>query len=106
MKFALAQLNQTVGASKAKSGMEMDKSRGNDAIPYAVLDPILDYHIDHGLDADLIISLGFEAEAVNKILALVKSNEQRLRQSPLPLKVTSKAFGEKRRKPVAHRYKG
>jgi hypothetical protein len=86
-------------------GLEIDQNRDVRSIPYAVLDPILDHHIDHGLDADMITSLGFDEASVSTILTLVRANEQRLRQSPLAIKVTSRAVGKKRRMPVAHRYK-
>jgi len=72
--------------------------------PYDVLDPILSYYVDEGLDPKLIEAMGFDPEDVEWTVKAVDRNEYKRRQAAPGLKVTPKAFGVGRRMPVAARY--
>jgi NAD+ synthase (glutamine-hydrolysing) len=69
--------------------------------PYAVLDAILEHHIERGLSKAQIIALGFDADTVARVLHMVRASEYKRRQAAPGLIVTSKAFGPGRRMPIA-----
>jgi NAD+ synthase (glutamine-hydrolysing) len=72
--------------------------------PYQTLDEILRLHIEHTMDADDIVQAGFTREVVLDVLARLERNEhKRWQMSPAP-RVTSKAFGQGWRRPLASRH--
>jgi|WetSurMetagenome_2_1015567.scaffolds.fasta_scaffold05231_5 NAD+ synthase (glutamine-hydrolysing) len=72
--------------------------------PYNILDPILFRYIDMERSPSRIISEGFNAGTVNKVIKLIKGSEYKRRQTPPVLRVSSKAFGSGRRIPVISKY--
>lgn len=77
-----------------------------DSLPdYSVLDEILDGYIERRLGRDQIVSLGFEAAMVDKIIGLVDRAEWKRRQSAIGPKITGMAFGRDRRLPITNRYR-
>jgi NAD+ synthase (glutamine-hydrolysing) len=77
-----------------------------DSLPdYAVLDEILDGYVERRLGRDQIVSLGFEAAMVDKIIALVDRAEWKRRQSAIGPKITGMAFGRDRRLPITNKYR-
>ena len=78
--------------------------KDTDDLPdYDVLDPILKAYIEEGKSPEDIIAAGSPAEAVEKAVKLIEVNEYKRRQSPVGLRVTSKAFGIGRRYPIARK---
>jgi len=78
--------------------------RDTDDLPeYDVLDPILKLYIEDGKSSEEIVAAGHSKEAVEKTIALIEKNEYKRRQSPVGLRVTSKAFGTGRRFPIARK---
>ena len=78
--------------------------RDTDDLPeYEVLDPILKLYIEDGKSSEEIVAAGHSKEAVEKTIALIEKNEYKRRQSPIGLRVTSKAFGTGRRFPIARK---
>jgi NAD+ synthase (glutamine-hydrolysing) len=78
--------------------------RDTDDLPeYEVLDPILKLYIEEGKSSEEIVAAGHAKEAVEKTIALIEKNEYKRRQSPIGLRVTSKAFGTGRRFPIARK---
>ena len=73
--------------------------------PYEVLDDILAAYIEDRLPVDEIERRGHDPELVRRILRMVNGSEYKRRQAAPVLKVTSKAFGEGRRLPIAHGYR-
>ena len=75
--------------------------KDSDSLPdYAVLDAILKSYIEEQKGPEEIIALGFDAETVNKSIALVNRNEFKRFQSAPILRVSKKAFGFGRRIPL------
>lgn len=68
--------------------------------PYAVLDAIIQHYMEHDLDADEIIKLGFTADDVCKVINLITRNEYKRRQAPPGVKISSCAFGRDWRYPL------
>tara|TARA_B100000963_G_scaffold122965_1_gene107290 strand:- start:5155 stop:6930 length:1776 start_codon:yes stop_codon:yes gene_type:complete len=72
--------------------------------PYEVLDEILRLHIEQTKDADDIVDAGYSREMVVDVLTRLERNEhKRWQMSPAP-RVTSKAFGQGWRRPLASKH--
>jgi len=72
--------------------------------PYDQLDPILYRYIDLERSPEKIISEGYDADLVKKVVSLVRKSEFKRRQAPPILRVSSKAFGSGRKMPVISNY--
>ena len=72
--------------------------------PYEILDPILEHLIEDGLSPEEIAARGFDAATVRWVVKRVAQNEYKRAQAVPGLKVTSKAFGVGRKRPVAQRF--
>jgi NAD+ synthase (glutamine-hydrolysing) len=73
--------------------------------PYEILDPIISEFIEERKCASEIAKkLGHEKEFVRKILYTISKNEYKRRQAAPGLKVTSQAFGEGWRMPIAAKW--
>lgn len=69
--------------------------------PYEVLDGIAKRFIDYDQSEDEIISQGFDAEAVRRVIALIKGAEFKRKQTPIGPRLTRKNFGKGRRIPIS-----
>ncbi len=78
----------------------------DDLPDYAVLDNILELHLEEHLGVAEIAERGFAEELVADVLRRVRVNEYKRKQAPMGLKVTSKAFGYGRRFPNVQNYQG
>jgi NAD+ synthase/NAD+ synthase (glutamine-hydrolysing) len=103
-------LNETRGRAvipeptltKAPSAELRPNQTDQDSLPpYAVLDDILQRHIEQHQPADEIIAAGFDAETVRRVLKLVRLAEFKRKQAAPGLKVTDRAFGTGWRMPIA-----
>ena len=57
-----------------------------------------------GSYADMV-DMGFDAETVRRVIAMVDRNEYKRRQAPPGVKITPRAFGRDRRLPIINRYR-
>ena len=73
--------------------------------PYEVLDPILEAYVERDMTAAELVTAGFDADTVEKIVRLVDVAEWKRRQSPPGVRVSIKAFGKDRRLPITNRYR-
>jgi NAD+ synthase (glutamine-hydrolysing) len=72
-----------------------------DSLPeYAVLDRILELHIEQRMSESEIIAQGLDATTVESVLRLVSSSEWKRRQSAIGPRITKLAFGRERRLPI------
>jgi len=79
--------------------------KDSDTLPgYDVLDPILEAFIEEDLSVDEITALGFERNAVIRILEMVKRNEYKRRQAPPGIRISGRAFGRDWRYPITSGY--
>jgi NAD+ synthetase len=74
--------------------------------PYDVLDAILEQYVEKERSAAEIVSAGFDAATVTRVIRMVDRAEYKRRQAAPGLKITSRAFGFGRRMPIAQRYGG
>lgn len=87
---------------KAPSAELRPGQKDSDSLPdYAVLDAILNYHIEEQLSADEIVEEGYDAELVKEVLRKVKINEWKRLQFAPQLKVSPMTFGLDRRVPIS-----
>ncbi len=79
--------------------------RDDDTLPpYEILDAILKYHIEQGLGAEAIAEHGFDHATVVSVLQRLEANEhKRWQMAPAP-RVSSRAFGQGWRHPLASKH--
>lgn len=93
--------------TRAPSAELKPNQTDQDSLPaYDELDKIIELFIDEGQSADEIISMGFKAQTVKKIVKLILRSEFKRRQSPPGPKITRKAFGRERRFPITNNFLG
>jgi len=68
--------------------------------PYDELDPILEAYIEKDQSPAQIVSAGYDAVVVDRVIRLVNRNEYKRRQAPPGVKITQRAFGRDRRYPI------
>ncbi len=77
-----------------------------DSLPeYAVLDRILELHIEQRMSESEIIAQGLDAVTVESVIRLVSASEWKRRQSAIGPRITKLAFGRERRLPITRRSK-
>ena len=86
--------------------LKPDQKDQDDLPPYDILDSILYGYIEELKGVNELVEMGYERKLVEEIVRRVDQNEYKRRQAAPGLKVTSKAFGDGRRYPLAHRYTG
>lgn len=76
-----------------------------DSLPkYSLLDKILEAYVEHNLDLDKIIALGYPEQVVRDVIRLVDKSEYKRRQSAPGIKITPRAFGKDRRMPLTNKF--
>jgi NAD+ synthetase len=97
-------VNSSTMSKPPSAELAPDQNDEDSLPPYETLDEILRLHIEHTMDADDIIQAGFTREVVLDVLSRLERNEhKRWQMSPAP-RVTSKAFGQGWRRPLASRH--
>ncbi|GAA2348967.1 NAD+ synthase [Saccharopolyspora halophila] len=77
-----------------------------DSLPeYDVLDVVIDGYVEGDKGYADLVSDGFDAQLVERVLQLVDRAEFKRRQYPLGTKITFKAFGRDRRLPITNRWR-
>lgn len=74
--------------------------------PYALLDALLQAHIEGDQSALELIASGHDADTVHKVLRLVRISEWKRRQSAPGPKITPRSLGRDRRYPITSAYRG
>jgi len=69
--------------------------------PYAVLDEVLRAHIEGGMSADEMVASGMDETVVLDVLQRLERNEHKRWQMPPGPRVSSRAFGQGWRRPLA-----
>ncbi|HEV2723588.1 MAG TPA: NAD+ synthase [Thermoleophilaceae bacterium] len=72
--------------------------------PYDILDAILAGYVERDLDAAELVTLGYAAEEVERVIRMVDRAEYKRRQAPPGIRMSTKAFGRDRRLPITNRY--
>jgi NAD+ synthase (glutamine-hydrolysing) len=72
--------------------------------PYEILDPIIQGYIVEDLGFQELVSKGFSAETVRRVIRMIDLNEYKRRQAPPGVKITPRAFGRDWRLPITNHY--
>ncbi|MCZ8164278.1 NAD+ synthase [Silanimonas sp.] len=70
--------------------------------PYALLDAILEAHIEGREGREALLARGFPIESVDQVLRLVRISEWKRRQAAPGPKLSRRAFGRERRYPITN----
>jgi NAD+ synthase (glutamine-hydrolysing) len=68
--------------------------------PYDVLDGILEAYVERDQSPAEIVAHGFAADAVAKVVRLIKISEYKRRQSAVGVRITARGFGKDWRYPI------
>jgi NAD+ synthase (glutamine-hydrolysing) len=91
---------------RAPSAELRPDQRDTDSLPpYDLLDAILERYVEQDFSVAEIISEGFEAEVVRRVVRMVDRNEYKRRQAPPGIKITRRAFGRDRRYPITNAFR-
>jgi NAD+ synthase (glutamine-hydrolysing) len=74
--------------------------------PYAALDRVLEAYVEQDRSREELSRDGFDAEVVERAVALIDRAEYKRRQAPPGVRLTPKAFGRDRRTPITNRWRG
>jgi NAD+ synthase (glutamine-hydrolysing) len=92
--------------SRAPSAELRPDQKDEDSIPvYAELDPLLEAYVELDRSREELLE-EFDAETVERALALVDRAEYKRRQAPPGVKLRPKAFGRDRRTPITNHWRG
>ncbi len=77
----------------------------DELLPYHILDEIIRLYVEEDIPPRDIIKMGFDAEAVRKVINMIDKNEYKRRQAPIGIRITERAFGKDRRMPITNRFR-
>jgi NAD+ synthetase len=72
--------------------------------PYEILDAIMEAYVEDDCSTADIISMGFAAQDVKRVVGLIDRNEYKRRQAPVGVRITHRGFGKDRRYPITSRF--
>ncbi|MGA2838041.1 MAG: NAD+ synthase [Acidimicrobiales bacterium] len=91
---------------KAPSAELRPDQRDDESLPpYSVLDPVMAGYVEADRSADDLVSEGFDAATVARVVGLVDRAEYKRRQMPPGVRISGKAFGKDRRMPITNHYR-
>ncbi len=73
--------------------------------PYEVLDELLEGYVQRRESKQQLLQRGFDADTVERVLALVDRAEFKRRQGAIGPKITGMAFGRDRRLPITNKFR-
>ena len=80
--------------------------KDSDSLPqYEILDEVLRNYVDEDHGHNELISMGFDAALVKRVIAMVDKAEYKRRQYPTGTKVSKRAFGKDRRLPMTSHWR-
>jgi NAD+ synthase (glutamine-hydrolysing) len=68
--------------------------------PYEVLDAVVERYMERDMDPEAIAGLGYDPEAVRRVVQLIRVNEYKRRQAPPGVRITPRGFGKDWRYPI------
>ena len=97
-------VNQSTLSKPPSAELAPDQKDEDTLPPYPVLDEILKLHIEQSMDAEAMTDQGLDRKTVLEVLTRLERNEhKRWQMSPAP-RVSSRAFGQGWRRPLASRH--
>jgi NAD+ synthase (glutamine-hydrolysing) len=97
---------QTI-VDRAPSAELRDNQLDEDSLPpYPALDKVLAAYVEEDRSAEELGDDGFDADVVERAVALIDRAEYKRRQAPPGVRIRSKAFGRDRRTPITNHWRG
>jgi NAD+ synthase (glutamine-hydrolysing) len=91
---------------RAPSAELRPDQRDEDSLPpYAKLDRVLEAYVELDRSREELSADGFDADVVERAIALIDRAEYKRRQAPPGVKLHPKAFGRDRRTPITNRWR-
>jgi NAD+ synthetase len=84
--------------------LKPDQTDQDSLPPYEVLDAIIEGYMERDLSPREIAAQGLPEADVRRVVAMLKRNEYKRRQSPVGIRVTPRGFGKDWRYPITSRY--
>src|SRR5215212_3535331 len=92
---------------RAPSAELRDNQLDQDSLPpYDALDRVLEAYVEQDRSREELSQDGFDADVVERALALIDRAEYKRRQAPPGVRLTPKAFGRDRRTPITNLWRG
>jgi NAD+ synthase (glutamine-hydrolysing) len=92
---------------RAPSAELRDNQLDEDSLPpYPVLDRVLEEYVELDRSREDMTTDGFDADVVDRALAMIDRAEYKRRQAPPGVKLRPKAFGRDWRVPITNRWRG
>jgi NAD+ synthase (glutamine-hydrolysing) len=85
--------------------LRFDQRDADSIPPYDLLDPVLEAYVEQDRSREELLE-EFDADIVERAVALVDRAEYKRRQAPPGVKLRTKAFGRDRRTPITNRWNG
>jgi NAD+ synthase (glutamine-hydrolysing) len=73
--------------------------------PYEVVDAVVERYMERDMSPEAIAGMGYDLEAVRKIVNLIRVNEYKRRQAPPGVRITQRGFGKDWRYPITSGYR-
>ena len=77
----------------------------NSLPPYEELDPIVERYVERGESLEDMVAAGFDPTVIRGVLQLIDDAEQKRRQTPPGVKITTRAFGKDRQMPITNAWR-
>ena len=88
-------------STRAPSAELRENQTDQDSLPpYDVLDAILEAYVEENASPAEIVARGWPAEAVARVVKLIKVSEYKRRQSAVGIRITPRGFGKDWRFPI------
>src|SRR5207302_8643564 len=84
--------------------LKPDQTDQDSLPPYAILDAILEAYVEHDMSPADIVARGYSREHVEQVTRLVRVSEDKRRQAPIGVRITSRGFGKDWRYPITNRF--
>ncbi len=91
---------QAIIDKEPSAELRPDQKDSDSLPPYDQLDTILEAYIERNMSVEEIVNLGYSVDLVTRIIRLVDRNEHKRRQAPIGVKISARAFGRDRRRPI------
>jgi NAD+ synthase (glutamine-hydrolysing) len=93
--------------ARAPSAELRDNQLDQDSLPpYPELDKVLEAYVELDRSREELLQEGFDADVVDRAVALIDRAVYKRRQAPPGVKLRPKAFGRDRRTPITNRWRG
>jgi len=97
---------QTIIERAPSAELRADQLDEDSLPPYPELDRVLEAYVEEDRSQEELRTDGFDADVVDRAIALIDRAEYKRRQAPPGVKLRPKAFGRDRRTPITNRWRG